>query len=200
MSGIYAFLLALLSTHRYTLAFFASLVEGPIAMVGGGMLVRLGQFEFWPIYFTLVLGDLTADILWYGIGRYAAEPFIRKFGRFFGITEKAFEKMETVFLRHDTKILFISKITMGLGFALATLMAAGAVKVPFKKFVILNFVGGIVWVAVLISAGYFFGELYLKIADGFKEIFLGAAAVTVVLVMYGFLRFIRAKYSNGVKI
>ena len=160
-------------------------------MVGGGMLVRLGEFDFIPLYLTLLLGDLTADILWYFVGRKAANPFIKRFGKFFGITQVAFEKMERVFLKHDTKILFISKVTMGLGFALATLMAAGAVKVPFKKFFILNAAGGVVWVAFLISVGYFFGDVYLKIADSFKVIFVGAAALSVIALMYGFVSYIR---------
>jgi membrane protein DedA with SNARE-associated domain len=189
--------LSLLAAYRYPFAFLGTFVEGPLAMIGGGMLVRLGQFDFLPLYLVLVLGDLSADILWYFLGRFAAKPFINKFGKFFGVTEETFEKMERIFLKHDTKILFISKITMGLGFAIATLMAAGAVRVNFKKFVALNLAGGLVWVAVLISAGFFFGDLYLKIADSFKAVFIGTLAITVIALMYGFASFIRKQYNGS---
>ncbi|MEK7575252.1 MAG: DedA family protein [Patescibacteria group bacterium] len=191
MTAFFSSIIYFIGAYRYPVAFLGSLIEGPLAMVGGGMLVRLGEFDFIPLYLTLLLGDLTADILWYFVGRKAANPFIKRFGKFFGITQVAFEKMERVFLKHDTKILFISKVTMGLGFALATLMAAGAVKVPFKKFFILNAAGGVVWVAFLISVGYFFGDVYLKIADSFKVIFVGAAALSVIALMYGFVSYIR---------
>lgn len=197
MSGFFTGALALLGTYRYPAAFFGSLIEGPLAMVGGGMLIRLGQFEFLPLYITLVLGDLVADVIWYLVGHYAAKPFIVRFGKFFGVTIESFIKMERVFLKHDTKILFISKVTMGLGFAIATLMAAGAVRVNFRKFVVLNLAGGIVWTAVLILAGYFFGELYLKIADGFKTVFVVTAGCTVVAVMFGFVRFMRTHYKSS---
>jgi len=185
------------ATYRYPFAFFSVVVEGPIAMVGSGMLYRLGQFDFLPLYIALVSGDLVADMFWYSVGRYAAEPFIRRFGRFFGVTKDVFEKMEEVFRKHDTKILFISKLTMGFGFALATLVAAGAVRVPFKKYFILNLFGGFIWTGFLIFVGFFFGQLYSQIADSFKVAFLGVVALIAVVLFSAFISIVRGKYGNS---
>src|SRR3989338_5607766 len=123
-------LVYLLSTYRYPFVFFATILQGPTVMLASGFLLRLGNFTFLPLYLILILGDFVADMLWYWIGYSWAEPFLRRFGYAFGVTHKAFDHMKGIFRRHDTTILFVSKITMGFGFALATLMAAGATRVP----------------------------------------------------------------------
>ncbi len=196
MPAIFATFSALLATYRYPLLFTGAFVEGPILMMTSGLLLRLGQFSFFPLYFSLMLGDFFADIVWYAIGRYAAEPFLRRFGHVLGITHKVFEKMEHVFQRHDVKILFISKITMGFGFALATILAAGAVRVPFKKYLAAMFLGGFIWTGMLLSVGYFLGNLYAQVADGFKVVFLVATVVTVGAGLFGVMTFIRSHYNK----
>ena len=103
--------------------------------------------------------------------------------------------MEGVFRRHDTKILFISKITMGFGFAIATIMAAGASKVPFRKFLIFNLLGGIILTGVLISIGYFFGNFYFLVEDGFKILFVGALVIMFGAGSYGFIQFLKRRFS-----
>ena len=63
------------------------------------------------------------------------------------------DKIEVFFHKHQDKILFISKITMGFGFAVATLFTAGLVKIPFKKYAMFNFLGGFVWTGFLLAVG-----------------------------------------------
>ncbi len=182
--------------YRYPLIFLAVIAEGPVIMLGSGVLLRLGNFDLLPLYLTLVFGDLVADVFWYFVGRYAAEPFLKRFGHFFGVTHEIFEKMEGVFRRHDTKILFVSKITMGFGFALATLIAAGAVRVPFKKYIIFNLLGGFIWTALLLGAGYFFGNVYFLLDKGFRDIFFAVLVGAAVLAMFKCGAYMRKKYGN----
>ena len=195
MERIFIPLGTVLAAYRYPFVFLATIFEGPIVMLAGGLMLRLGNFSFPLLYLTLLLGDLTADTVWYWVGRGATEPFLRRFGHFFGITQEVFQKMKDVFHRHDIKILFISKITMGFGFAIPTIMAAGASKIPFKKFITFNFLGGIIWTGALIFVGYFFGNFYFLVADGFKILFVGALVIIFIAGMYGFLRFLKRRFN-----
>lgn len=196
MSGIITTAISAVGVYRYPLIFLGAIVEGPVLMMASGFLLRLGIFSLLPLYFSLLFGDFFADVIWYWIGRKAAEPFLRRFGHMFGVTREIFLKMENLFRKHDTKILFISKITMGFGFALATLMAAGAVRVPFKKYLLLNLFGGFIWTGLLISAGYFFGNVYVMIDAGFQWMFIVAVLVAVIFALRGFMLFIRGKYGK----
>ncbi|MCL5775236.1 MAG: VTT domain-containing protein, partial [Patescibacteria group bacterium] len=147
------FLIDFFNFSKYAIVFILCIVEGPVVMITSGFLYRLGQFELAPLYFSLMAGDFVADIGWYGVGRYGAKPILHKFGKFLNITPEIIEKIEKRFKTYQNKILFISKITMGFGFALATLIVAGMLRVEFKKYVLLNLFGGFVWTAFLLLLG-----------------------------------------------
>ncbi len=188
-SPIISWLLA----YRYPIAYPLAIAEGPVVMMISGFLVRLGFFAFLPIYFILMAGDLTGDVVWYNIGRHGARSFIEKYGKFFSVTEREVEKAEKFFNEHQAKILFISKITMGFGFALATLMAAGAARVSFKKYMLINFLGQFIWTGLLMAVGYFLGNLYVLVDQSLRWGFIGAVIVIGGALAYGFGKYLRKR-------
>jgi len=181
------------SYYRYVLAFFLAIVEGPMVMVASGILLKLGLFYFWPIYLALMLGDFAADLLWYAIGYHGARKFVDRWGHYFSLTPKVIARLERLFKNHHDKILFISKITMGFGFALATLIAAGMAKVPFKKYALYNLLGGFVWTGILLGAGYFFGQIYSVLGKGFKVAFIIFLVALVSGALYGGGKYFKKK-------
>jgi membrane protein DedA with SNARE-associated domain len=179
-------ILGFLSFSRYAIVFVLCIVEGPVVMMTSGFLYRLGQFDLVPLYFSLMGGDFVADLGWYAVGRYGGRPLVEKYGNYFDITPSVIDKVEERFKKYQNKILFISKITMGFGFALATLIAAGMMKVDIKKYAILNFLGGFIWTAFLLLVGYFFGNVYDAVPKSLKIIFI---VVVIAGVVFG-LRYI----------
>jgi membrane protein DedA with SNARE-associated domain len=88
---------------------------------------------------------------------------------------------------------------MGLGLALAVLMVAGATRVSFKKYMLLNTVGEFFLVAWLLMVGYYLAEIYSKyIADVFKVGFILGTILILVLFLYFISRFIRRKALSKV--
>ncbi len=180
--------------YRYYLIIPLTLVEGPIVMVLCGFLWRLGQFDFLPLYVSLMTGDLLADIGWYFVGFYWGHPFIKKFGKFFSITDASLKRALNLFHKYHERILIISKLTMGLGFALVTLITAGMSKVPFRKYLIFNVVGEVIWTALLMTLGYFFGNLYYTVDKGFRWITIAGGVIILVAAIYGFGKFARKRF------
>lgn len=166
-------------------------------MVVCGFLLRLGVFSFWPIYLFLVLADFIGDLGWYGVGYYGARKFVPRWGKYLSITPDILEKLERLFEKHHDKILITSKITMGFGFALATLVAAGMARVSLKKYAIYNFLGGLVWTAILLAVGYFFGHLYTMIDKSLKIIFVIFITSLIIGGFYGAGKYL--KQSLGEK-
>ncbi len=181
-ASIFAWLIA----YRYPIAYPLGIFEGPIVMVISGFLVHEGFFDFWPIFIVLFLGDLTGDIMWYFVGRHGGRPLIEKYGKWFNVTEANVERAEEFFHEHQTKILFISKLTTGFGFAIATLIAAGAAKVPFKKYLTLNFFGEFIWEGILFAIGYFFGNLYAMVGRGLRWGFITGIVIVCAFALWGF--------------
>jgi membrane protein DedA with SNARE-associated domain len=191
--SFYHQLLDFLSFSRYAVVFVLCIVEGPVVMLTSGFLYRLGQFNLLPLYFSLVGGDFVADIAWYAVGRFGGLPLVKRFGHFFNITPEIIFKIEKRFKTYQNKILFISKITMGFGFALATLFVAGLLKVDFKKYALLNFLGGFVWTGLLLTFGYFFGNVYDSIPSSLKIVYVIVAVIVVVSGLWGINRYLVQK-------
>ena len=173
--------LGLAETLKYPLIMVGAFAEGPVVMIATGFLLKHALLRLFPLFISLVVGDLVGDILWYSIGRYGAEPLIRKKGTWLGFTVEGFENIKARFLANHTNILLISKITLGFGLAKGVLMAAGASKVPFKKFILLNLIGEIILVTTLLLIGYFFGNTYSLVSEKYRVVFLVVIISIIIL-------------------
>ena len=189
-------IVAWLVTYRYLIAYPLAIVEGPLVMMASGFLVRLGFFDFWPIYFTLIAGDLTGDVIWYYVGHYGGRPLVEKYGHFVSITPENVDRAVDFFHEHQGKILFISKLTTGFGFAIATLIAAGAARVPFKKYITINFLGEFIWAGFLFAIGYAFANLYALVDKGLRWMFIIAMIVIILAAVWGFAKFMRGRFAH----
>lgn len=170
-----------LESSKYVLLIVGTIIEGPVVMMVSGFLYGLGQFALFPMYLALVFGDFIADIGWYCLGRFGTRHTIFKYGHYLGLTPELLEMMEGRFHKYHQKILIISKLTMGMGFAFIVLIVAGIFKVPFKNYVFLNLVGGFIWTALLVTVGYFVGNVFLIIPNSLKVIFVIFIFVAIIM-------------------
>ena len=126
---------------KYLLVFLITIVEGPAIMVFSGFLAKVGFLYWLPAYLALMAGDLAGDVAWYLAGRRWGMKFVDRFGRYFSLDRYSVEKVNEKFHNYKNSILLISKLTMGFGFAIVTLFGAGMAKIPFKRFLLINFLG-----------------------------------------------------------
>ena len=111
---------------------------------------------------------------------------VSRWGHFLELTPEIFEKVQHRFHRYHTRILIISKLTMGLGFATAVLTVAGIMRVPFWRFFAINLLGGIVWVLFLMVVGYYSGNLLNYIPKNLQI----AVAIAIPFVLFFGLRYV----------
>ena len=177
----------------YGIIIFVAFVEGPLLGMICGLLIRLGDFHFIPIYFALMIGDLIGDTFWYIIGYRFAGPFLSRFGEYFSITEEGVAAVEKIFHKHQDWILLLSKVTMGLGFALVTLVTAGIVKIPFRRYIAMNVIGQFVWTGIIISIGYGLGNAYVGVSSVLAKISILAMIVVAFAILLGFSKYVRSR-------
>jgi len=159
------------------------IIEGPVATIISAMLASLGAFNVFIVLIFSIAGDMIGDIILYGLGHKYGMSFVRGFGKYMGITEKLVLRMEKYFVNHGGKTIFAVKSTTGLCWA--TFVAAGIVKMDFKKFMKYSFLGGIVWSGFLVAMGYFYGYLWREIKQTIEWIgwaVVGLAAISFVVI------------------
>ena len=180
--------IALFLQYKYPALVVLSFFEGPYIMMMSGFLIKLGVLTLVYTYIALSIGDLLADVVWYYVGYFFGNQFVKRFGKFFDITDESIESVKDLFSRHRKKILLGSKVTAGFGLSLATLITAGMVRAPFGEYIMLNFFGQFVWTAVMLAVGFFFGNLYVVIDNVLGRVFIIGIAF---LVLYLLLRMSR---------
>jgi membrane protein DedA with SNARE-associated domain len=188
---ILAYSLAFTANFKYPLVFVGAILEGPILMIASGFLLRLGYFSFWPLFISIFIGEMIGDLAWYYLGCWFADPLLAKHGKFIGVTREQYEKVKISFSSNPKKILILSKLTMGLGFAVAVLMVAGASRLKLRIFYLVNGLGELGFLSMMLAIGYFFGQLYDSIQGIFKYMFLGFSAVLILLALFGFSRYVK---------
>lgn len=175
--------LAFIDSSRYALLFFACFFEGTIAMAAGGVLWALGSVSFWPMYLTLLAADITADTCWYLLGYAGTRHFLERWGTRVGVTPETLHWAETRFREHDTSILLFSKLTMGFGLAVPTLITAGTLRIPYPRFFVINTAGALAWVFMVVLVGFYWGnvleQLALPLQIGLTALALAALAAAV---------------------
>ncbi len=189
-------LISLITNHQYLVygvIILVSFFEGPILAVLCGFLIHLDLLPLVPIYITLMIGDLIGDVVWYSIGRMFGHSFTRKFGKYFSITEEGVTRVTKIFQKHTSRILIISKITMGFGFAIVTLFTAGMSKIPFNQYISLNIAGQVIWTGILLFLGYFFGNLYEQLDGIFAKISVVALIVLISIGLIGYGKYIKGR-------
>ena len=180
----------------YILFFIGAIMEGPILTVASGFLLRQGFFSFWFLFLALATGDLVGDIGWYYIGYFLVEPALKKHGKFFSLTPEILEKIKSIFQKRHSVILFVSKITMGFGMCLATLMAAGASRIPLFAYLFYNTLGEIIYITILMSLGYYVGYLLGPISTFLEFIPVLGIFIIIGLAIYGFTQYIKTKATK----
>ena len=194
MSGLpfISALVAFLQATKYPLFFTGSFLEGTVVMLTGGVLLRLGQVDFWPLYAALILGDVLSDIMWYWIGYFGARRFVMRWGYLVGATPEIVEKMERRFHIYHLRILVFSKLTMGFGLAVPILTTAGMLRVSFVRYCTINVIGSFVWIAFIIFVGYNFGDVLAY----FPEKYQIASFFVLIATFFVGLRFLTKRLEK----
>jgi membrane protein DedA with SNARE-associated domain len=138
-------------------------VEGHVISLVIGFLARLGLINPFLGGALVAVGNLLGDIVWYWVGFYKGESAVRRWGKYFGITEKSVAWAKKTFHSHHSRILLISKLTNGFGFSIAILFSAGVSRISFKTYMKWNIIGECLWTGTLVTLGYLLGNLYTSI-------------------------------------
>jgi membrane protein DedA with SNARE-associated domain len=172
-----------LSQHGYWIMLPLMTIEGPIVTIIAATLAALGAFNVFIVLFLSIIGDMLGDVILYGLGYKYGMGFVRRVGKYIGITENLVTRMEKYFTRHGGKTIFAVKSTTGLCWA--TFTAAGIVRMPFKKFVTYSFLGGIIWSSFLVIMGYFYVYLWREISQNIK--WIGWVVTIVAIITYAII-------------
>ena len=135
------------------------------------------RLEIWLVVAAAAAGAIVGDNIGYWIGREAGFPLMVRYGERIGINQPRIKLGQYLFLRHGGKVVFFGRFVAVLR-ALAAFLA-GANRMEWRRFLIYNALGGMVWVSVFGFGAYLLGRQIKHLLGpvGIVALALAAAAV-----------------------
>jgi len=188
-------LITLLSQYGYEVLFPIAVFEGPAATMLAGALVATGQLNGYTTFAVLIAADLVGDGAYYALGRWGHSRIIEQIGRRLGLTQDRLQPLEERFRKHDWKLLLVGK-TQALGSLV--LYFAGAIRMPFIRFMAWNLLATVPKTAVFELVGYFLGQTILRSRKYVDEVTLITFGGALLLLVFYWLskRYVEKEFSG----
>jgi len=168
----------------YAMLGLLAMAEGPLATLMGGAATSSGLMLPLPVYLSVVLGNLTADMGWYSLGRFSRLEWIARLGLRLGIDPKRIEQMKMGIQKYAPRMLFVAKLTVG--FPIPTLVATGLSRVPVRRWVGMLVLGELIKSAALVFVGYLYARAIQQASDGVQVVLWIVTAIVVIAAMIWF--------------
>jgi len=169
----------------YCVLGLAAMVEGPVTLLIAGAAISIGQLLPLPVFLSVVVGNLTADMGWYGLGRFGKLEWLAWISPKAGIDPLDINKLEKSIHRYGPRLLFLSKLTVGL--PIPTLISIGLGHVAMRRWVVLLVLGELIKSAVLVAVGYLFARGIQQAFSGVQMVLWGITLI-VIASIFVFIR------------
>jgi membrane protein DedA with SNARE-associated domain len=156
-------------------------VEGPVATLLGAAAASAGLMRPGLVFVAAAAGNLTADSLWYVLGYVGKLEWLLRFGKRLGLQADFLEKLEQGMHDHAVKILFIAKLTVS--FMIPSLIAAGLIKVPWRRWFPAVFGGEMIWTGALVLIGFYATEAIKRVEKGLEYLALALALIFILFLL-----------------
>ena len=155
--------------HGYVLLFGWVLLEQmglPIPavplLIAAGALTRADKMNLTFAVALAFIAVILADLFWYSLGRYRGGRILKLLCRISLEPDSCVRRTENLFVRHGVYSLLVAKFIPGLNTAAPSL--AGIFRMPLRRFMIFDSLGGFFWVVTFTSLGVIFSDQLEQIA------------------------------------
>jgi len=134
------------------------------------------------------------DNLGYFIGNHGGRPLLERYRKFFRIRPETIARGEELFRRRGALTVFFARFIFGMRVIAGPL--AGVMRMPWKQFVVFNFLGAACWVIVISCAGYFFGSQWERLLRIVKNANIAGLVLVAAILLVHWLRRRRAAQKS----
>ena len=147
--------------------------EVPIVLAG--VLSAQGMLDVWLAYAACLIGALLGDCVMYAIGYHWGHNLLKehpRFARFLHAEREA--RFEQVIQDHGLKVMLLARFMVGI--RSPVYLAAGIVRIPFRRFLLMDLLCATLVVSVFFALAYFFGQPVLEYLRNFE---IGLTSIAV---------------------
>ncbi len=173
----YGYLTVFLAPLLENTLFLGALIPGTLVMLLAGLGAHDGLISFWPAVLLGIIGAIIGDTISYGMGRYG--------WRWLGPESRLVrwaEEMREPLLGHSVWLVLSYHFA---GYSrLVGPAAAGFLRMPLGRWMLLDYIGVSIWVFAYMSAGYLMGAIFnLSLDDSTRNVRIFEAILFVFFII-----------------
>ncbi|MGO4588167.1 DedA family protein [Paenarthrobacter sp. 2TAF44] len=162
--------------------FIGFVIPGETAAVVGGVFASRGDLPLWGMILVVISAAILGDTVGYEIGKHLGPRVMAL--KILDKRRAQLQKAEDFLARRGGLAVFLGRFTAFFRAVMPAL--AGLSRMPYRRFAIWNFTGGIFWGGLFVTLGFIAGNSYEELARtvGRGAALVVAAVVVVILVVW----------------
>lgn len=185
--GLWTYLILFLVIFCETGLVVTPFLPGDSLLFAAGTFAAAGSLEVGWLFVLLSIAAVAGDTVNYWIGNFVGPKIFKKKNVRF-LNKKYLDRTHQFYEKYGGKTIFIARfIPIIRTFAP---FVAGIGKMTYWRFISYNVSGGVVWIAVCVFAGYYFGNLPI-VKQNFSLVIL---AIIIISILPGVIEFLRQHY------
>ncbi len=163
-------------------------VPGETALLLAGFLAYSEhQLQLGWIIVVATCAATLGDNLGYAFGHYGGRPLLERYQSLFRISSTKLKRGEEMFARYGAAAIFFARFIFGIRVFAGPL--AGVLRMRWRAFALFNFLGATVWVSVIASTGYLFGQHWRSLARAVQRFDIAILIVAVAVSLFLWWRY-----------
>ncbi len=126
-------------------------------LLAAGTLTATHRLHLAPVLLSILLGSLASDIIWFFLGKRYGHTVVRVLCRFLPHRDTCVQRTEDYFGKHGASTLLVSKFIPALNTMAGAI--AGQTGMQFRKFLLFDAGGVLLWALAFVVGGRFVGDL-----------------------------------------
>jgi len=162
-----------------------SVLQGPIVILLGAAAAATGVITPLGVFIAVTIGNTTIDLVWFMIGRLGKISWITRF-RWLRVNLNTIESMKGRLFLHTPQIVALAKLSSI--FVLPVMVAAGLVRLPWKRWFPTLFIVEVVKNVLLILLGYYAVISISQLQSGLTILAIVGSVLSIIIPIWLFRR------------
>ncbi len=172
-----------LSAYGPVAIFLGAFFFGESVIIAAAFLASQGLWSVWELFLLAFLGTVISDAVWFS-GGFGLNKLISKGANNQSRLEKVVSSIQKITKGKSFLSLLFIKFLYGT--RIITIFYLGSQKLPFRKFLIFNSLGTIIWLIVVVFIGWSLGQgtKFLSVDLNHIEIILSVLILVIIFFKF----------------
>lgn len=182
--GIFTYVVLFLIVFAETGFVVTPFLPGDSLLFAAGAIASLGALDIGLVILLLLAAAIIGDTLNYWIGHFFGQKIVDN-PKIKFINQEHIDKTEQFYKKYGGKTIILARfVPIVRTFAP---FVAGVGNMNYRKFIMFNIIGGVLWVMLFTLLGYFFGNIHI-IQKNFHYAVFAIIGLSIIPIVYEYIQ------------